>query len=146
MADITSRKANTDSQQGVVLSFEVKASTSIPEGALVALDGGYAINGGDDSGTTFVGVAEESVDNSAGASGAVKIKVLTQGVITTKISSTATIATVGVEVYVEDNQTVSILANAANEVYVGRVVEFIDAGTVRVALANLGDKRTDATA
>lgn len=145
MADITARKAGTDRQDGEVLSFKMNAE-EIFEGAFVALDtDGYATNAGDDAGAVFVGVAEESVDNSGGSDGDVNIKVRTGGVISCVAGFSAAQANVGDEVFAEDNQTVDVAGGLTNDVYVGRIVEVVSSSKVRVALTPYGAKTSDAT-
>ena len=132
MADITQRKADTDHQDGVVLSFK-QGAESIFEGALVTTNAaGFAINGGDDANTVLAGVADESVDNSAGSAGDKSIKVRRTGVFTFVAAFTASQADVNTLVYISDNQSVDVAGTTTNDVLVGRIVEVISTSKVRV--------------
>jgi hypothetical protein len=132
MADITAAKKSTDRQDGEIISFQ-QGAEKIWEGALVAINAaGYAVNAGDDASTVVVGVADETVDNSAGNAGDKEIKVRRTGVFTFEFGGTATIADVNTLVYASDNQTVNLAGALTNDIIVGRIVEFIDASTVRV--------------
>lgn len=132
MADITERKASTDRQDGLVLSF-LQGVENIYEGALVAINAaGYAVNAGDDASAVVVGVADESVDNSGGSAGDKSIKVRRSGVFTFVAGWSAAQADVNTLVYAVDNQTVDLAATTTNDVLVGRVVEVLSSSKVRV--------------
>jgi hypothetical protein len=132
MTAITVAKKNTDRQDGEIYSFK-QGAEKIPEGALVMVNAaGYAVNATDTVGGVVVGVADETVDNSAGSVGDKSIKVRRTGVFNFEYAGTATIADVNTLVYVVDNQTVDLVGDTTNDVLVGRIVEFVDAGTVRV--------------
>ena len=132
MADITERKASTDRQDGLVLSF-LQGAESIFEGALVAINAaGYAVNGGDDANAVIVGVADESVDNSGGNAGDKSIKVRRSGVFTFVAAWSAAQADVNTLVYASDNQSVDLVGTTTNDVLVGRVVEVLSSSKVRV--------------
>lgn len=132
MTAITVAKKSTDRQDGEILSFK-QGAEKIPEGALVMVNAaGYAVNATDTAGGVFVGVADETVDNSAGSVGDKSIKVRRTGVYTVVFGGTATIADVNTLVYVVDNQTVDLVGVTTNDVLVGRIVEFVTATKVRV--------------
>ena len=132
MADITERKASTDRQDGEVLSF-LQGAEAIYEGALVAVNAaGYAVNAGDDANAVVVGVADESVDNSAGAAGDTSIKVRRTGVFSFVAGFSAAQSDVNSLAYASDNQTVDLAANLTNDVLVGRIVEVVSSSKVRV--------------
>lgn len=132
MTAITVAKKSTDRQNGDVLSFK-QAAVTIPEGAIVSVNAaGYATNGSDAANDVFVGIAEETVDNSAGSAGDKSIKVRRTGVYTFVFSGTATIADVNTLCYISDNQTVALAATTTNDVLIGRIVEFVTATKVRV--------------
>ena len=132
MTAITVAKKSTDRQDGTILSFK-QGAEKIPEGALVMVNAaGYAVNATDTAGGVVVGIADETVDNSAGSVGDKSIKVRRSGVFTFVFGGTATIADVNTLVYVVDNQTVDLVGVTTNDVLVGRIVEFITATKVRV--------------
>jgi hypothetical protein len=132
MTAITVAKKSTDRQDGTILSFK-QGAEKIPEGALVMVNAaGYAVNATDTAGGVVVGIADETVDNSAGSVGDKSIKVRRSGVFNFVFGGTATIADVNTLVYVVDNQTVDLVGVTTNDVLVGRIVEFVTATKVRV--------------
>ena len=132
MADITERKASTDRQDGLVLSF-LQGAENIYEGALVAINAaGYAVNAGDDANTVVVGVADETVDNSGGSAGDTSIKVRRTGVFTFVAAWSAAQSDVNTLVYASDNQSVDLVGTTTNDVLVGRIVEVLSSSKVRV--------------
>ncbi len=67
---------NTPLKQTDILVIGVGAGVRIYAGSLIALTAtGFAIPGKTATGLTYAGRAEESVDNTAGADGAVSVKV-----------------------------------------------------------------------
>lgn len=132
MTAITVAKKSTDRADGLIQSFK-QGAEKIPEGALVMVNAaGYAVNATDTAGGVVVGVADETVDNSAGSVGDLSIKVRRTGVFTFVFAGTATIADVNTLVYVTDNQTVDLFGATTNDVLVGRILEFVSATKVRV--------------
>jgi hypothetical protein len=96
---------NTTYRQGIELDYPVKASTRIYAGSMVAVDStGHAVPAANATGYKFVGVAMEQVDNSAGANGAIFIRVRTSGVFDFTATSIAQ-DNIGAEMYVVDDQT-----------------------------------------
>lgn len=129
---ITTAKKNLDRQDGVVVSF-LQSNVSIPEGALVSINAaGYAVNATDAANDVFVGIADESVDNSGGSAGDKRIKVRRTGVYTVLFDGTAAQSDVNTLVYVKDNETVDIAGDLTNDVLVGRIVEVLSTSKVRV--------------
>lgn len=118
MAALTKERDTPEiANDGRLLSVPVKGSTTIYQGALVALDAdGYAIPGKKAENLTAVGRAEETVANS-GADGAVSVNVL-RGVFTYANSATAANKVAAKHVlkpcYIEDDQTVTALATGAS--------------------------------
>lgn len=129
---ITTAKKNLDRQDGVIVSF-LQSNVSIPEGALVSINAaGYAVNATDAANDVFVGIADESVDNSGGSAGDKRIKVRRTGVYTVLFDGTAAQSDVNTLVYVKDNETVDIAGDLTNDVLVGRIVEVLSTSKVRV--------------
>jgi|GEM_PF-6376750 len=60
----------TLTRAGVSFAYPMKAGAKINQGALVALEGGLLVPGKTGAGLVAIGVARTSVDNSAGADGA----------------------------------------------------------------------------
>lgn len=137
MSAITERK-DVRRQPGEVLSYKL-AAVKVIEGALVSVNSsGYATNATDAASDVFVGVADETVDNSAGSAGDKEIKVRIGGVIDVVSNFSAAQTNVTDQVYVLDNQTVDLAANLTNDVLVGRIVEVTSASKLRVALVAPG--------
>lgn len=120
--------------------FPVIASDIIYEGAAVGENGsGYArpLTAGD----VFLGFAEKKADNSSGAAGAIKVRVIEKGKIKAPISSLAVTANDRAAVYMSDDNTFTLTATSNSLIgYVARwvstgigIVEF-DAALVRAAL------------
>ncbi len=116
------------------LPVGVAASTKIPAGALVALNGsGYAINAADASGAKVIGVAPETVDNSAGSAGDLTISPLTGAFsgFLNDATNPCTIAHVNKTVWVLDNQTISS-DDGTNNVKAGLLLGINADGTLRI--------------
>lgn len=125
-------------QPGEVLPFKLN-NVKIFEGALVSVNSsGYAVNATDTSGDIFVGVADETVDNSGGSAGDKEIKVRIGGIVNVDSEFSAAQTNVTDLVYAYDNHTVSSAATMTNDVLVGRVVEVLSASKLRVALVTPG--------
>ena len=120
--------------QGDIITVPVEAGESIYSGTIVMADtDGYAVPGADTASCIFLGIAADTVTNS-GADGAVDVAVYTEGTFELAFSGTATQAVLGDPVYIVDNNTVALVGTTTNDVLVGKVVEFIDASTVRVKI------------
>lgn len=90
-------------------SVQVKASTTIYMGAIVAVDAtGYALPAADAASQVVMGIAMDHGDNSSGQDGDIRIRVA-RGVISVNnsASNAVTVAQMGATVYVEDDQTVN---------------------------------------
>jgi len=104
---------DTHERAGDVIQLDVAASTKIYLGSLVAVDSsGNAKPGADTAGLTGIGRAEQTVDNSSGSAGALKINVK-RGVFRFGNSGTnaLTKAHIGTIAYLEDDQTVASSTN-----------------------------------
>lgn len=120
--------------EGDLISLLMKTATTIYSGSLVSVDAtGWAIPGGDTASTIFIGVAADTVVNS-GANGAKRIQVYVKGSFQFAFAGTATQATVGQAATISDAQTLAVAATTTNDIAAGKVVEFIDAATVRMLL------------
>lgn len=123
------RDTSEIANDGKTLALPVKGSTTIYQGALVALDAnGYAVPGKKAAGLTAAGRAEETVVNS-GADGDEIIRV-TRGVFVFENTSTTankiTAAHVLKPCYIENDQTVTALATGASAA--GLVIRVDDEG------------------
>ena len=133
MANATAARDDKQSQ-GDVVSYALGAQ-KVYAGTLITINtSGFAVKGADTASFVFAGVAADTVDNSAGAAGDKNIDCYTEGTFEFGFSGTATQASVGADVYVVDDSTVAVAATTTNDVRVGKVVEFINASTVRVKI------------
>lgn len=129
-------------------SLPIAGAAIIFAGCLVCLDtDGYCVAGSDTSGYRFVGVAAEAFDNSGSSTDAVDengedayLEVLTDTVIEMTGSGFA-VDDINKPVYLIDDQTVGLSGNASVDyhIYVGRIVEYISATSVRVKIDPYGD-------
>lgn len=134
MADATAAR-DVKRSQGDIITLQVEAGDVIYAGTIVNIDAdGYGIKGADTAGHVLGGIACDTVDNTGGADGAKEVAVYTEGTFEFAFSGTAAQTDVGTNAYVVDNQTVALAATTTNDVLVGKIVEFIDASTVRVKI------------
>lgn len=133
MANLTASRE--DNRQDDDLRLVKVGAVALFKGSIVCKNtSGYAVKAADTASFTFTGVAFESVDNSAGAAGALSARVWTKGTFELNFSGTATQATEGLKVYAVDDNTVALAATTTNDVQVGVVSEFVSANIVRVAI------------
>ena len=124
---------NTIKRPGNVVAYPIAAATKIYAGTLVALNSsGNALPAADTVGLTVVGVANATVDNSAGIAGALSIDV-ERGVFKFTNSSTAAVDPDDKNklCYVEDDNTVS--ETTTNSIPAGLVLQ-VDSDGVWVQL------------
>jgi len=83
--------------------------------------GGYLIPAADTASTIVVGIAQETVDNTAGADGALSCEVHRGECYQLANSATAAVtqASVGSYVYVEDAVTVALASGPTNDIVAG---------------------------
>lgn len=87
---------------------------------------GYALPGSDTAGLIFMGIATERKNNSAGALGAISVPVRRRGLIKAKLATAITIANVGDEVFLVDDESVDLTANVTNKIFCGIIAKYID--------------------
>ena len=135
MADVS---ANRDPRikEGKLLSILVEDNVHIYRGVGVCVNAaGYATPMGDDSGSVFVGVAIEEVDNTltGHSQGGKRVRVSMPGnAVFTK--STAAQTDLGLPVYAGYDGTVVVAGSSTNKVFVGTIVEIISSSLARVQL------------
>lgn len=120
-------------------TLPVKAATKIFKGALVAIDNaGNAMPAGLLAGGTVrpVGVANHTVDNTAGAAGALKVE-CNPGVyrFNNHGADLVTAADVGTDCYIVDDNTVAKTSATNTRAVAGKVQALEPDGTVRVFIA-----------
>ncbi|TMV09824.1 hypothetical protein FGK63_01775 [Ruegeria sediminis] len=127
---------NTPRREGELRSGAVAASTKIFAGALVMRNAtGYLVKGQTATGLVGVGRAEEQVDNSAGANGALTVTVR-PGVFRFANSAAGdliTIADIGAKCFAVDDQTVAKTDGTSTRSPAG-IIEDVDAQGVWVRL------------
>lgn len=114
-------------REGVDLSIPVSTLDKIYAGALVCVGAdGYAVPGADTAGLIFEGVAREQADNSSGLDGAVNVVVRRRGLFKMEFAHTISIANVGDNVFLADDEKVDVTANVTNHIFCGVIAEYID--------------------
>jgi len=114
-------------REGGQIGLPVKTLQTIFGGTLVANDAtGYVLPAGDTAAHQFQGVADQYVDNSAGASGAETVRLWRRGLFRMTFATPIAITDVGSAVYVADDNNVDLFANVSNYVHCGVLAEYID--------------------
>lgn len=122
-------------QEDKVAEFDAAGAQDYHRGEALAFNaGGYLDKAADTADFFFAGVCSEGKDLTDDSDGDEKVSVYREGTFEFTFNATATQANVGDEVTAVDSQTVDLAANTTNDIVVGRIVEFIDATTVRVAI------------
>ncbi len=115
----------TQQKDAQLKSYKVKTATKIYAGTMVAVDGnGWALPAADAANLRVVGIADAQADNSAGADGALSVKVR-RGVFRL-VASSITQPMVGQIMYVVDDQTFDD-GKGTNGIKAGRLVEYVGA-------------------
>jgi hypothetical protein len=131
MAELTGDR-NTVRKQGDYAAYPVKGAKKVLAGSLVCIDAnGYAVPAADTAGYRFVGVARGYVDNSGGNDGGLMVEVWRRGCFELAATGMA-ITNVRDAVYILDDQTVGLAADAANDIPCGNISEFNTATSVYV--------------
>lgn len=124
MTAITTER-DTPRRAGDKAAYPVLAATKVLAGTLVVLTAaGYAQGGAVATTLKAVGVADETVDNTAGASGDLKVPVRNDGWFRFANSAAGdliTIADINGNCYVVDNQTVAKTDGAATRSIAGKI-------------------------
>ncbi len=136
MTAIATPRAKTRQRDGRQFVRDM-AATKIYAGTIVMLNAaGNATSGATATGQISDGVAMETVDNSAGAAGALKIRV-EKGVFPFENSASTdaiTKAEIGDDCYIVDNQTVAKTDGSGTRSVAGKIVD-VDAEGVWVLFA-----------
>ena len=129
MAALT-KDRDTVRKEGVEIPVPMAASTKVYAGSGVCTNAtGYAVPAVDTAAFFSAGVAQEQVDNSAGADGALNVRVRRHGCHKFAASG-ITQADIGKKVYWVDDQTVAL--STTNSVLAGVIDEVISATEVYV--------------
>jgi hypothetical protein len=123
-----------------LVTLLLKAATKIYKGGLVATDAtGYAVSGAgiQATGLKVWGIALKSVDNTAGASGALTVDVIRGTFPFANLGGDLVVqATMGSTVFCEDDQTVRLTSNASTRSNLGVFMGFDEAGLPLVQVGN----------
>jgi len=131
-----SQPYETHEREGLIVAYPVKANARIWKGALVCVDStGYLVPASDTANLRFVGVAFESVDNTGGANGAKRCRVVKRGTfVYNRTGAAYTQADIGTTARaVTDNE---VAKTSTNNIVVGTVVELLDGNRVRIRIDN----------
>ncbi len=122
-------------KEGLLVAYLVKGGVHIWKGALVCVDStGYLVPASDTANLRFVGVAFESADNTNGANGAKKCRVIKRGTFVYNRSGAFSQSDLGTVVNaVSDNE---VAKTTTNNIAVGTVVELPSNTTVRIRIDN----------
>ena len=113
--------------EGVELAFEMAATEKVFGGALCCVNaGGYCLEGSDTAGLIFQGWATEQVDNTSGDDGDLTIVLRRRGLVKVILGTAITIANVGDNVFLVDDQTVDLAGNCTNDIFCGIIAKYID--------------------
>lgn len=125
---------DTKSRHSGRWTYPVAAATRIWQGALIVLDAGYAKPGATAAGLIALGRAEETVDNTTGAAGALSVSA-ERGTFYFDNSSTdpVTQADVGKAVYIVDDETIA-KTHAANTRSIAGILRAVDTHGVWVEI------------
>jgi len=114
-------------QDGVEKDFPMAASEKIFGGALSCVNAaGYALEGSDTAGLIFQGIATNQADNSSGSNGDISVVLRRRGLVKVIMDTAITIANIGDNVFLVDDQTVDLVANVTNNIFCGIIAGYID--------------------
>jgi hypothetical protein len=128
----TSEGRMTKRRDGRQFSYPVAANTKVPVGVLVAITvASLAANAAAVATQKVVGVSELEADNTGGVDGAVKVSVRkgTFQFFNSAVADQITLASVGDQAYVVDNQTVAKTNGGGARPTAGKIVD-VDADGV----------------
>lgn len=124
------KERNTKERFGEIEDYPVKAATKIWQGSLVVIDAGYAAPGRTAVGLIVAGRAEETVDNTLGAAGDLRVRVKRGKFLWGNSAAGDLIAqaNVGALVYIVDDQTVALTSATSTRSAAGKVVAIESSG------------------
>ncbi len=126
---------NTISRKGDDREIGVKAATRIWQGTIVVNDAGVAAPGRTAPGLVAIGLSQETVDNTAGAAGAKRVKVRRDtAYLKNSSGDPVTAASIGKDVFIVDDETVSATNAGGNTQSVAGKCFDLDASGVWVTI------------
>jgi len=130
---------DTKRRDGKLIPFKIDA-VKIVKGSFVSMDAsaGYVTSSIPLASRPFLGIAYETVDNSAGSAGDKTIRVETEGDFEVTLAGSCDQTCVGKEVYWDSgssgNSQLVVLADPGTGPKVGRMTEFISATKARIRI------------
>lgn len=120
-------------RKGEIYSRPIAANAKIFQGAIICLSAGYAVKATTATGLIVDGVARESVDNTGGSNGAQRIESQPDTIYCKNSASgdAITIADVGTDCYLVDDQTVAKTNGGGTRSVAGKIKD-VDAATGEV--------------
>lgn len=113
--------------EGVEVPFAVYTGVKIYGGSHVCVNAaGYAIPGADTAGLIYIGESLEQVDNTLGSSGDKNVVVKRRGLIKMTFQTAISIANVGANVFLYDDDKVDVAGNVTNDIFCGIIATYID--------------------
>lgn len=113
--------------EGVEVPFDVLNAVVIYGGSHVCVNAnGYAVPGADTAGLIYVGEALERVDNTLGSAGDKKVVVRRRGLVRMTFQTAISIANVGDNVFLYDDDKVDLAGNVTNDIFCGIIAGYID--------------------
>lgn len=117
----------TEYTEGFEVSIPVDDADHIYAGAMVCVNAaGYAVVGGDTAGLIFMGIAREEADNSLGLDGAINVLLRRRGLFKMTFQTAISIANMGDNVFIYDDEKVDVAGNVTNDIFVGIIAKYID--------------------
>lgn len=117
----------TEFMEGVELPFKVDGGSKIFAGAFVCVNAaGYLVPGADASGLIFQGLSREYADNLLGQDGDLSCVVRRRGLFKAALGHSITVANIGDNVFLVDDQTVDLAANVTYGIFAGIIAGYID--------------------
>ena len=124
---VLSEDKQIELQDGVEKDFSVAANEKIFGGALCCVNAnGYALEGSDTANLIFQGIAMDQKDNSSGSNGDLDVVLRRRGLVKAIMDTAITIANVGDNVFLVDDQTVDLTANVTHNIFCGIIAGYID--------------------
>lgn len=123
------------SRMGEIVSRPMAANSRIFQGALVCMLAGVAVKGAIGLGLIADGIARETVDNTGGAAGALRIEVQPGHYYfaNSAAGDLIALADVGTDCFIVDDQTVAKTNGGATRSRAGKIID-VDASGVLVAV------------
>jgi hypothetical protein len=119
----TTKDRSTQQQYAEVINVPVLAAAKINAGAIVvATAAGFAAPGSTATTLSYIGRAEDAVDNTAGANGAKSVNVRRKQAFKWANDGTITQANLMLTAYIVDDQTVAATNGGATRSIAGRIV------------------------